>query len=278
MPVTATLLGSASGSGVDLAIPITVAQPAGTLVQVFTVAYTGPEAFFESQGYRSVPTDTEAGVWSFHTPHPFVDNTGDGFGGAGARVFGNIGSATRVSGTALAAGGGGSGPVPRTGCKDCGQELLGLLMRPSTGPGDTVTVHFFNTNGVDPSPTLGFVVAFSGVLDHFETSNRSQYGNGNTYPTNGSSSSVLNWLVDQGPGFVPTAAANCAGITLASAYGTNGWTPTNGATVASVSSGAAYLALSLDPAVVGGVTWEPGGSFAGAGSILLGNYQFIRVP
>ena len=32
MPVTATLLGSASGSGVDLAIPVTVNQPAGSLV------------------------------------------------------------------------------------------------------------------------------------------------------------------------------------------------------------------------------------------------------
>lgn len=278
MPVTATLLGSASGSGVDLAIPITVAQPAGTLVQVFTVAYTGPTTFPLSQGYRSVPTDTEAGVWSFSTPHPFVDNTGDEFGAIGSVVFGNIGSATRVSGTALSAGGGGSNPAPRTGCKNCGQELLGLLMRPSTGPGDTVTTHFFNNNGVDPSPTLGLVVAFSGVLDHFETSDQSQYGNGDSYPGNHSSASALSWLIDVGAGFVPTAAANCAGITLASAYGTNGWTPTNGATVASVSSGAAYLALSLDPAVVGGVTWEPGGSFAGAGSILLGNYQFIRVP
>lgn len=276
MPVTATLLGSASGSGVDLAIPITVSQPAGSVVLAFAVAYTGPTTFPESQGFRSEPTDTASGTWSGAAGLPSIGNTGDGFGGIGSKVFGNIDSSDRTAGTDLSGGGGGSGPQPKPGCTTCGSELMGLLMKPSTGAGDTVTVHWFNTNADPPGPTLGMVVAFSGIQNHNETSDQSQYGNGDSYPTLAVSASALNWNNDLGAGFLPTPAADCAGITLASAYGTNGWTPVNGSTVASVSSGSAYLALSLDPTVSHLATWEPGGTFAGSGSILLANYQFMR--
>jgi hypothetical protein len=276
MPVTATLLGSASGSGVDLTIPITLAQPAGTYCQVFCTAFTGPEGLFESQGFRSLPDDTEGGLWNFTSPRPFIGNTGDGAGGSGSRVFANIVSCTRTGGTDLVPG---SGTAPRTGCTTCGSMLLGTPTGTLGGGGsggDSVTVHFFNTNAVAPNPTFGFVVAFDGLLQHFETSDQSQYGNGLQYPSDGSSSSTLLWATDPGPGFLPTPAADCAMITHVAAAGADGFVPANGTLVAEIESAGDYMAFSFDGSVAGGSTVEPGGTFAKSGSILIGNYQFVQ--
>jgi len=277
MPVTATLLGSASGSGVDLAIPVTVNQPAGSLVLVAAFANTGPEAFFEGQGFRSLPDDTEGGTWSLTSPHPWVGDITDGAGGVGARIEGTALAAVRTAGADLAAGGGGSGPAPRAGCKDCGQELMGLLMRPSTGGGDTVNVHWFTTNTQDPSRTLGLVVAVEGVQDHIEATDQSQFGNGDSYPATGVNPAAINWTADLGPAFVPSPVANCAVVTVAGAYGTSGWTPVNGSTIGSVSDGTVSLAFSLNPFAASGVPVEPGGAFAGASQYAVANYQTIRL-
>ena len=277
MPVTATVLGTASGSGVDLDIPITVDQPAGSVVIVVAAAYTGPEAFFESQGFRSDPTDTAGGTWSGAAGVPSVGNTGDGAGGVGARVQGNIDSEGRTAGAPLSAGGGGGGRTPKAGCTTCGSGLMGLLMRPGGGAGDTVTVHWFNTNAVAPNPTLGIVFALSGVQNQVETSDQSQYGNGDSYPTLGVSASALVWNTDLGHAFMPTPAADCAAYTVASGRGPAAWTPVNGSTIATVTGGGAMLAVSLDPAVSHLSTWEPGGNYDAAGSILIANYQFVRI-
>lgn len=277
MPVTATLLGSATGSGVDLTVPITVAQPAGTLVGVYAMANTGPEAFFESQGFRSVPDDTEGGTWSFSTPHPFVGNTGDGTGGVGARVFGNVLSAIRTAGNPLVPG---SGPQPRAGCTTCGSMLLGTptgTLGGGGGGGDSVTVHWFTTNTQNPSRTLGLVVALGGVQDNIVTTDQSQFGNGDSFPSSGGSAAALNWGSDLGPLSVPTPTADCALVTLAGSYGVGGWTPVNGSTVATVDDGTIFLALSLDTFAASGVAVEPGGTFSGNTTYAAANYQTIQL-
>lgn len=278
MPVTATMLGSAAGSGVDLAIPITVSQPAGSVVVVASVAYTGPEAFFESQGYRSVPTDSQAGTWSQAAGVPFIGSISDGAGGVGARIEGSIAGAGRTAGPDLSGGGaGGGGRQPKPGCTTCGSELTGTLLRASSAPGDTVTLHWFTTNTQPPAITLGIVLALEGVRNHVETDDQSQYGNGDSFPGSGGPANVLNWQADLGIGHVPKPTADCAIYTAASAYGTSGFTPANGSTIATVTSGAASLMVSLDPLALAAVRREPGGTFGGAGSILLANYQLVRL-
>lgn len=275
MAVTATLLGSATGSGLDLTVPITTNQPAGTLVGVYAMANTGPSQFAETQGFRSVPTDTEAGTWSFTSPQPFVDNTGDAAGAVGSFNAGNIMSAIRTAGNPLVAGG--SGPQPRAGCKTCGNMLLGLAMATGGGggSGDSVSVHWFNTNTDAPSHTVAFVVAYTGLLDSIVTTDQSQYGNGDTYPATSLHANALNWTTDLGAGFVPTPTANCAVTTLVGAYGTSGWTPVNGSTVATVTDGTIFLALGLNTFAASGVKVEPGGTFGGASTYAAANYQTV---
>lgn len=271
------MLGSAAGSGVDLDIPITVDQPAGSVVLLACHAYTGPTMFPESQGFRSNPTDTAGGTWSGSVGLPAVGNTGDGVGAIGSKVFGNIDSSDRTAGALLSAGGGGSSPV-RPDCRDCGTPMLGgVVARAGGGAGDVVTIHWFDTNSIPPNPTAGIVFALEGVQNHVETSDQSQYGNGDSYPSLGVSASALNWNADLGAGFLPTPAANCVAYTIASGRGNAAWTPVNGSTVATVLAGSTVLALSIDFAAVGGSTWEPGGSYDVAGSILLANYQFVRL-
>lgn len=277
MPVTATVLGTAAGSGVDLDIPITVSQPAGSVVIACGHAYTGPTHFPESQGFRAVPSDTAGGTWSGAVGIPSIGNTGDVIGAIGSKVAGNIDSAGRTGGTDLA--GGGSGPAPRPGCTTCGSMLLGTTIAAGGGGGggDTVTLHWFDTNGTDPNPTAGIVFALEGVQNTVETSDQDQYGNGDSYPGLGVSASALNWNADLGPAFLPTPAADCVAYTVASGRGESAWTPVNGSTIAQVVAGITVLALSVDLAALGGVTWEPGGTYDGAGSILLANYQFVRL-
>lgn len=279
MAVTATVLGTATGGGVDLTIPITVDQPAGSIVALVTAAYTGPEHFFESQGFRSVPTDSQGGTWDFNSPHPWIGNTGDATGTFGVdAVFGNIMGASRTAGPDLSGGGGaGGGRSPKPGCTTCGSELMGLLMRPGGGAGDSVTVHYFNTNSVDPSPTLGIVLAFEGAQNLKELTDQSPYGNGDAYPSSGGPANTLNWQADLGLASVPKVTNDCAIYTGASAYGTSGWTPVNGSTIASISAGGAGLAVSFFDAMLAGVRTEPGGSFGGAGQILVANYQTVKV-
>lgn len=277
MPVTATVLGTASGSGVDLTIPITVNQPAGSVALLACAAYTGPEHFFESQGFRSDPTDTAGGTWSGAVGLPSVGNTGDQTGTFGVNaVFGNLDSSARLGGPALSSGGG--GPAPRPGCTTCGSMLGGtVLSAGGGGAGDSVTVHWFNTNSLDPNPTLGIVFALEGVQNTVETSDQSQYGNGDSYPTLGVSASALVWNTDLGAGFMPTPAADCAAYTIASGRGPHTWAPVNGSTIATVTSGGTMLAVSVDTAVSSASTWEPGGNYDVAGSILVANYQFVRI-
>lgn len=275
MPVTSTLLGSATGSGVDLAVPITVNQPAGSLVGVFAMASTGPVPTSNFQGFRSVPTDTESGTWAFGSPHATIGNTSASHFVSSEWTVCNVLSAIRTAGNPLVAGG--SGPQPRAGCKTCGNMLLGLAMSTSGGGGggDSVSIHWLTTTAATPTQTVAMVVAFAGLLDSVVTTDQSQYGNGDAYPDLGSNASALKWSVDLGVGSVPTPVGNCAVLTLAGAVGTSGWTPVNGTTEATVTDGTIFLGLSVDQLATGGVAVEPGGTFGGASSIAAANYQTV---
>lgn len=277
MPVAVTLLGTATGSGVDLDIPISVDQPVGSVVLCAGHAYTGPTHFAESQGFRSDPTDSEGGTWSGAVGRPSVGNTGAVIGPLGGKVAGNIDSSARIGGPLLK---GGSGPQPRPGCTTCGSMLLGTptgTLGGGGGGGDTVTLHWFDTNADVPNPTAGIVFAFEGVQNQVETSDQDQYGNGDAFPVTGSVPDALIWATDLGPSFLPTPAADCVGYTVASGRGNNAWVPVNGNNVVNVIAGTTVLALSVDPAVSSSGTWEPGGTYDTNGSILVANYQFVRL-
>lgn len=282
MAVAATLLGSATGSGLTLTIPITTSQPANTVVHVFAAASTGPTTGTYTQGFAGNPTDSEGGTWRFGNPYATIGNTGGQGGSVGAFVAGNVLSAARTAGNPLVAGGGGggSGPQPKPGCTTCGSELMGLLMKKTTAPGDSVTCTWLGTNPVAPTETVGFVVAFSGATNNAVGQDQGSplaYNNGDAYPNTGSNPSALVWGTDLGHSFEPAPNADTAMLTLAGGYGVTAYTPVNGAKVTDLQNGALYLALSLYQPALSGVTVEPGGSFTGSGTWLAANYQFVQV-
>lgn len=248
MPVAAREIGNGSaGPGKTTVLTVTSAPVAGEIVLACGAATIGPAPFFTTTAITGT-SDTQAGTWilqdGHQNPHPLIGNGQSTWLSGGGRFAMNIATSERSGGATLA-------------------------------PGDTVTIAWDPSPTPDPSESIGFLIAISGVFDQVVRQHGfAVYGNSDQNPENGNLPSVVNWLTDYGS--LPTVDADCAFVGLYGSYNGSAVVPALGARFTQLAGTHLYLAATFAPAVFSGTTADPSATFTG-GLACVGNYQTIRL-
>jgi len=262
----ATVLGVGDNAGSDtLTVTLTVAQPAGSVVHAIHAGLLHGLPFFSSPSVVGLPTDTQAGTWSDSAGNPPIlgaiqnGNTGAPSGSRAGLQLGQ--TAMRTGGTSL--GVGDSVTVTRDdhGFGAAQMTLACFVVAfASTEYSSTVVTQYLG--GTAPGNFVG--VEYSNGLINDDMSPF----NGNTLNWNAAFSGTLS-------PYPHDAAVMLSAAATFPAATANSYVPAAGSLVAQHNSadGLMSLAFALAPAPALTVI-EPGGSFGGSVSIMVGTYQF----
>lgn len=254
--IAAVMIGSGTGSGHTLTITLTANAAYVGLVHVICAVYSDDPVNFGGPNVETV-SDSRGHTWEPPTslnlpPYSVIGQVAEGGGVSG--VPGLSAGPTFITGVSPSA------PL-------CAGDTITVGFQPGF-PGN----HIVDTVGiaiaqVGLSATADGQTIFGGGLN---------YVNGDSFPGNGGSPD-LSWNVDYGGTLTPNPVDNAALIACAAAYpGAPPYTPLNGYKVAEVTS-QLTLAVSAQLVVEAGADLDPGGSWTGAPSVTVGNYQFAQL-
>lgn len=172
-----------------------------------------------------------------------------------------------------------SGGPPYT-CMQIGQSVLRPVLPGSLSAGDQITLTWAGPAVADfQTSAMAFVLTGSeGTAEPQATfpgdPYHIAYNNGDAYDF-GTNPARLNWVADLGSD--PTPEHTCAAISAAAFYpGFATYGPAAGDEIGYHFAGNFSMSVALTTNIPAGDTYEPGGTWDHPGTLLVGNYQFLR--